>query len=245
MQWYYVENKERVGPVSQPELMKLIESNILGPEHFVWAKGYENWKKIKDVETLQVKKVSNKISLKSLSDDDKRIYIRTGADRGGGVATDYGPFSLNLIKNLYKENRINGKTLIYFQGLTNWTYLADMSDFQEIFQELPPSIEQVDRRSAQRKPFIARLLVSDQKGVFEGICRDVSIGGMQVLVANFPAKLGDKISLNVHPENTDYHFAASGTIVRILEGSQGFSFRFATLSTEAKKAIESYIEKES
>jgi hypothetical protein len=65
---------------------------------------------------------------------------------------------------------------------------------------------------------------------------------MQILVDDFQGQAGDKITINVHPENSDYHFAASGVVVRILEGNSGFSFRFQGLSDEAKKAIEKYIQ---
>ena len=50
--------------------------------------------------------------------------------------------------------------------------------------------------------------------LFEGVCRDISIGGMQVLVDHFPAQVGERISLNVHPENSEHHFVADGEIVR-------------------------------
>jgi c-di-GMP-binding flagellar brake protein YcgR len=65
---------------------------------------------------------------------------------------------------------------------------------------------------------------------------------MQILVDNFKGHAGDKITINVHPENSDYHFTASGLVVRILEGNSGFSFRFHALSEEAKRAIEKYIQ---
>ena len=67
--------------------------------------------------------------------------------------------------------------------------------------------------------------------------------GMQVLVSDFPAKQGDRITLNVHPENSQSGFVASGKITRLLNGGQGFSLRFIGLSPEAQKAITSYIQK--
>jgi c-di-GMP-binding flagellar brake protein YcgR len=120
--------------------------------------------------------------------------------------------------------------------------MGDLPEYQDIFQELPPPIKEADRRNAARKPFIARLFVQNNKKLFEGICRDISIGGMQVLVNDFNGQAGDKISINVHPENTDYHFTAAGMVVRVLEGNSGFSFRFEGLNDEAKRAIEKYIQ---
>jgi c-di-GMP-binding flagellar brake protein YcgR len=107
---------------------------------------------------------------------------------------------------------------------------------------MPPVIKESDRRTTVRKPFVARLLIQNNQSIFEGICRDISIGGMQVLLDNFQAKAGDKITINVHPENSEYHFTASGVVVRTLEGNAGFSFRFQGLNDEAKRSIERYLQ---
>lgn len=74
------------------------------------------------------------------------------------------------------------------------------------------------------------------------MCRDISIVGMQVLMDDFQGSTGDRISINVHPENSDYHFTAAGVVVRLLEGNSGFSFRFQGLSDEARNSIEKYLQ---
>jgi c-di-GMP-binding flagellar brake protein YcgR len=120
--------------------------------------------------------------------------------------------------------------------------MGDLPEYHQVFNEMPPVIQDEDRRSSTRKPFIARLFIQNNKKLYEGICRDISIGGMQILVDDFKGNNGDKITINVHPENSDYHFTASGVVVRILEGNSGFSFRFQGLSDEAKRAIEKYVQ---
>lgn len=258
--WYYVQKGNRHGPVAIEVIETMIAKQELKPDDFVWKKGFENWKKIKEVSELaaapapapavpatpqlppEISKVQFKdISLKDLHADERVIFIRIGTDRGG-AATDYGPFSINQLKQLFKENRINGKTFVFATGMKEWKLLADFPEFQEIFEELPPVIKEAERRVAVRKPFVARLFIQNNKNVFEGICRDISIGGMQVLMDNFQGKSGDKISINVHPENSDYHFTASGLVVRVLEGNSGFSFRFHGLSDEARRSIEKYVQ---
>ena len=258
--WYYVQNGNRQGPVDQEIIISMISKQDLKPTDFVWKKGFDNWKKIKEVAELQaspgaevtvapesfpaapVAVVEEKeISLSRIDQDDHSIFIRVGNDRGE-ASSDYGPFSLQQLKKLYKENRINGKTFIFKTGMRDWKVMGDLPDYQEIFGERAPVIKDSDRRLTTRKPFIAKLVVQNNKKIFEGLCRDISIGGMQVLVNDFKGLAGDKISINIHPENTDYNFSASGTVVRILEGNCGFSFRFQTLSDDAKRAIEKHIQ---
>jgi hypothetical protein len=253
--WYYVSKGQRKGPEDEATIKAMLKKQELTPEDFLWKKGFENWQKIKDVLDFQESQQEEDLlpppmddfnhkefKLSELDEDEKVIFVRIGVDRGGAPA-EYGPYSINTLKKLYQEKRINGKTQIFAKDLMQtWTFLADVQDYQNLFDEMPPVIEEVDRRKWLRKPFVARMLVQANKKVYEGLCRDISIGGMQVLMASIPAKAGDKIAINVHPDNTDYHFTASGTVVRIIEGNQGFSFRFDALNSQAKNAIEKYIQ---
>ena len=257
--WYYVLEGERQGPVEKDQMLALVSNNKLSGQDYVWRKGFENWRKVGEVEELQVSPeppapVSEDLALPgkieevpldltAVNPDKKMFFIKTGADRGR-EEVEYGPFSLNLLKKLYDENRINGKTFVFQKQMKNWKPLADVGGFEEIFEDAPPVIKDEDRRAFKRKPFIARMFIENNNQVFEGICRDVSVGGMQVLVDNFPIEVGRRVSINAHPENSDYHFTASGEIVRKLEGGLGFSFRFINLNEEAVKAINSYTAQE-
>ncbi|MBA2403390.1 MAG: DUF4339 domain-containing protein [Bdellovibrionales bacterium] len=259
--WYYVQKGNRQGPDGQDVILSMITKQELTQADFVWKKGFDNWKKIKDVSELQVvvedeeslemeaekfpaapvMQVEKEFNLNEQDEEERSLFIRTGNDRGV-ASSDYGPFSVKQLKQLYKENRINGKTFVFATGMKDWKILGDLPEYQDLFHELPPPIKDADRRTAHRKPFVARLLVQNNKKLFEGLCRDISIGGMQILVNEFKGQPGDKISINVHPENNDYNFTASGKVVRILEGNSGFSFRFEGLSGEAKQAIEKYVQ---
>lgn len=259
--WYYVQKGNRHGPVAIEALEAMVRNQELKTDDYVWKKGFENWKKVKEVDELNTapaeaqalapelpkfpdapsKPQGKEINLKELGEDEKVIFIRIGADRGV-AATEYGPYSLSILKKLFKENRINGKTEIFIKGSKDFKLLGDLPEYEEIFEEVPPVIQESDRRVTTRKPFIARLFIQNNKNLYEGICRDISTGGMQILVDDFQGKVGDKITINVHPENSDYHFTASGVVVRILEGNSGFSFRFQGLSDEAKNSIEKYLQ---
>jgi hypothetical protein len=260
--WYYVLSGERQGPVAINVIEDLFQAGQLNNEDYIWCKGFENWTKIKEVEEfnstksepviaepeeIKVPKVlndtSSSINFSNYEKDKKCFYIKIGADRGQ-KEVEYGPFSIDILKNLYDENRINAKTFMFTQGMPNWSVIADIDGFETVFNEVPPMIEESDKRAFNRLPFIARMFVQNNQNVFEGICRDVSVGGMQVLIDNFPSNVGDQISINVHPENTEHSFVASGSIVRLLEGGQGFSFRFIDLSNEALNSINSYISNE-
>ena len=193
------------------------------------------------VERAEVETEESDFDFSSIDQDEKRITIKIGLDRGGNEA-EYGPFSLNQLKQAFEEKRINAKTLVFTSGMKDWRFLAEIPIYQELFNESPPIIEETEKRASTRKPFVARMFFHDQNDVFEGVCRDISVGGLQILVSGFPGNVGDFVNLNVHPDNSDYCFVASGKIVRLLDGGQGFSLRFTDISDEARKSISEYIE---
>lgn len=173
---------------------------------------------------------------------EEKFYIKTGSDRGS-ASGEYGPFSFDQLKVLLNQKRINDLTLIFSMNMKHWAPVGVFEDFETLFM-VKTTISDEDRRQFLRKPFVARMLYANNNEVFEGLCRDLSVGGMQVLMDHFPGATGEQISLNVHPENSEHHFVADGKVVRILEGRKGFSFRFINLSEEAKQSIENYIASE-
>ncbi|MBL7716191.1 MAG: DUF4339 domain-containing protein [Bdellovibrionales bacterium] len=111
-----------------------------------------------------------------------------------------------------------------------------------------PQAKYKDQRKAPRRPLLARIVLAHQDEVVVGVCRDVSIGGMQVLTAKIPGLPGSRIKLNVSPAGEAASkkkglkpFVAEGLIVRLLEDGRGFSFRFEKLPPESREVIEKYI----
>lgn len=264
-QWFYYHNNKQEGPMTLEQLKELVVRGQLNHGSYVWTKGFADWKLVKDVPELNIdvkkqqnkiestatatkeysiitqnKEVTAKLMLGSVKSTEKCIYIKTGFDRGG-TPKEYGPYDLEMLKKLYQTNRINGRTLIYFPGIDCWRILAVFSDFEVIFNELPPIIEESDRRRWERKPFTAKLFFTTDNQFYEGVCKDISLGGMQVLLYKFPGKVGEIIKLNVHPEDPNHQFVAKAKIVRIAKSDGSLSMEFLDLSDVAKKAIENYL----
>ena len=93
-----------------------------------------------------------------------------------------------------------------------------------------------------RAPLVARIFFHDSANFFEGVCRDISIGGMQVLVANFKGEVGDVVKLNVHPKDKSLHFTAEAKVVRRLTECSGMSVRFIKMTPDNLDKITKYIE---
>jgi hypothetical protein len=159
--------------------------------------------------------------------------------------TQFGPFTKDEIENFLSVGKVTPRVHAWKSGMTTWSRLKDIDIFSEIEVDAVPTksaakSQSKEQRTAPRRPMVAKILLHNNRRVTEAMCRDISVGGMQVLTDELPGAVGAKIKLNVSMGAMD-PFVAEGEIVRILEDSRGFSFRFNRLPESAKKAIEKYI----
>ncbi len=243
--WFYVQGDKSVGPVTEEKIRALFNDGSLGPDNYVWRKEFANWKKASQVQEFNLQSAGERPTHKgdniwNLDEETQTITIKVGYDRGSDES-EFGPYNLEQMRRAFREKRINGKTFVFVPGAENWKFLADTPLFKKISADMPPVINEGERRIAPRKPFVARILFHDQSQVFEGVCRDISEGGLQILVAGFQANVGDVIKMNIHPDNGDLCFSASGKIVRILNNNQGLALRFENLDGPSRSLIQSYI----
>ena len=173
-----------------------------------------------------------------VNEDEQIFILKIGEDRGG-EDKEYGPFSVTMIRKLISDNRINQKTQLFSAGMSEWSFIGNIDYFSELF---PGDERFEDRRTSRRCPISARVFLSDDSSFFQGVCRDISIGGAQVLVANFPGSVGDLVKVNMHFEDGSFAFTANGKITRLLNHVGGFAMRYIELSSSAIRMINSYVE---
>jgi hypothetical protein len=158
-----------------------------------------------------------------------------------------GPYPESEIKRWIQTGQVRSDAFVWQDSLSDWQPINTVPAFQGLFGVHSESLEGVspEKRGHPRKPLTAKIYLTNQREVLSGLCRDISVGGMQVLTDPLPGRSGDEIHLNVLPPKDSglSSFAARGIIVRILEDQRGFSFRFTDISTEAVRAIKQYIKK--
>jgi hypothetical protein len=162
--------------------------------------------------------------------------------------TQTGPYPTSEITRLLASQQIQTHAFVWQEKFTEWKPISQIDEFKSLPGASSPPVaaqpaKASERRTAPRKPLVAQLSITNLKEVMTGLCRDISVGGMQVLCEKVPGQAGETIRLNVLPPDSTglKAFVAEGVIVRILEDKKGFSFRFTKLNDEAKNAIERYI----
>ncbi len=273
-QWYIALGTEWVGPLSASDVYARIQKGQITWAHFVWRKGQAEWKRICDTKTFQA--VVPQQPSKGVQKEIKTALKPGLRPRGGPPSapaeevsliqnwylyynhSQYGPFSEEEILRFLKVGKIDGRAHCWRDGMKNWERLDRVSEFKKIssrpLQGSSHSSAQsqtaglnTEQRAAPRRPLVAKILMTDEQSVIVGVCRDISVGGLQVLTHRIPANVGAKLKMNISPSSNESGdqiepFVAEGVIVRILEDGRGFSFRFERLSERARQAIESYFE---
>lgn len=170
--------------------------------------------------------------------------------------SQFGPFSFEEVARFLRVGKIHGRVHAWQDGMSDWQRLESIEGFEEAVAESKrvrdtrkraaskASIDRAEKRGAPRRPLVARIFLANEDSVIVGICRDISVGGMQVLTDRIPGEVGGRLRMNVSPsgdEGSIQPFVAEGVIVRILEDGRGFSFRFERLPAQSRKVIEDYI----
>ncbi len=249
LKWYTVVTDRPAGPLSAKEIVQRIQAGELNFASHVWKEGFKGWTRIYDV--IDFKPLLPSEPTATLLGEIQRSTQATPPPlapqqkeelRIWYVYLDessYGPVSDREVTALIESGRINASTYMWTKGFTDWQQGKDIELWAKRWKT--SAAKPSDKRSAPRKPFETKILLTDGNEVGWAICRDISVGGMQVLMDHSPGPAGTPLKLNVNPQSNIPGFACEGLVVRILEDGRGFSFRFTSLSPEAKSAIDKYI----
>jgi hypothetical protein len=252
LKWYTVVNARPVGPLSAKEIVQRIQAHELNFASHVWKEGFNGWTRIYDV--IDFKPLLPGEPASSLIAEIQRSTQASPPPlapkqkeelRTWYVYLDeanYGPISDPEVLSMIKAGRITPSTFMWQKGFKDWQQAKDIEAWAAAASggSTKPAAP-ADKRATPRKPFETRILLTDGKEVGWALCRDISVGGMQVLMDQAPGPVGTELKLNVNPQMNVPGFACEGTVVRILEDGRGFSFRFSALTPEARAAIEKYI----
>lgn len=253
LKWYTVVNARPVGPLSAKEIVQRIQAHELNFASHVWKEGFTGWTRLYDVIDFKpllpaepASSVIAEIQRSTQASPPPLAPQQKEALRTWYIYLDeqnYGPISDPEVLGLIHSGRISPTTFMWQKGFKDWQPAKDIAAWAAVVGSQAPAAatKSADKRATPRKPFETKILLTDGKEVGWAICRDISVGGMQVLMDSSPGPAGTTLKLNVNPQGNIPGFACEGTVVRILEDGRGFSFRFSTLTPDAKAAIEKYI----
>lgn len=262
-EWYVAIGDQYKGPFKMSEIyQKLVEKEWTWV-HYAYRESEGNWGRLCDQALLKAlqpsmpkgKPVAPTPPLPKLEDRFQWFLYQND--------NQTGPYQTAEIKRLIASGQVLEQAHVWREGFENWQYVKDVKElFSTPSSSAPvvppapvvPTVSSVadaaakkqasEKRGMPRRPLVAQVYLTNQTELITGICRDISVGGMQMQTDRVPGEVGSTIRLNVVPPATTgmKAFVAEGVIVRVLEDRRGFALRFTQISDEAKKVIESYIE---
>jgi hypothetical protein len=255
-EWYCVINSKPQGPLSAKDIVTRVQAGELSFASHLWKEGEASWQRIYEIEKfhpLMPAEPSTAVIQEIMFQKKKAVVPPAPPKPAEEVRewyvfvddTQYGPFSSTELVGLIQGGRVVAQSYIWKKGFTDWELAENVKEWKSHFHKpkIPATkpVVNKDKRSAPRKPFEARVILTDGKEVGWALCRDISVGGMQILMDHAPGPVGTSLKLNISTANAVPSFACEGVVVRILDDGRGFSFRFTTLPGDARQAIEKYI----
>lgn len=265
-QWYVALGERWEGPLTASVIYQKVLKKEISWAHYVWRPGRPGWERICDVPEFQAavpplpaQNLRQEVKKAALPPAPKVEEEKSGIWFLHDQDTQFGPFRKSEMIRFIQSRRVKGGVFAWRDGMSNWERLEKIETFREFFKlpeggskkkVLPPAsppTRKSEQRDTPRKPLVAKIMMAKGEEIVTAICRDISIGGLQVLTDRIPAPVGTSIRMNVSAlgqklgKTKIEPFVAEGVIVRILEDGRGFSFRFERLTESAKRAIEAYI----
>jgi hypothetical protein len=257
-EWYVAVGDQYKGPFKMSEIYQKLTEQEWTWVQFAYRESEGHWVRLCDLMILKAlqpsmpkgKPVAPTPPLPKLEDRFQWFLYQND--------NQTGPYQTSEIKRLITSGQVLEQAHVWREGFENWQYVKDVKELltpstaapavpPAPVQSVAPAVvaqENSEKRSKPRRPLVAQVYLTNQSELITGICRDISVGGMQMQTDRIPGAVGSAIRLNVVPPTTVgmKAFVAEGVIVRILEDRRGFALRFTQISDEAKKVIESYIE---
>jgi hypothetical protein len=247
-QWYVAQGEHYLGPMEVAEVLRRVQSGEFSFVHYAWKQGMTDWKRICDLDDFKVSAPPpppKKPELQSPPSPPKKAQVKEWFLYTQEVQS--GPFTEDEVKGLAASAKIDANdSYLWKEGMSEWAHYSEVEGFKSRLVSAAPvaSAGTHEKRQSPRKTMVAQIHLANSTEVITGVCRDVSIGGMQILCDKIPGAIGSKIKLNVSPlaGTKDFNpFVAEGVIVRILENHRGFSFRFNQLGSEATQIIQKFL----
>lgn len=258
-QWFIAVGDKWIGPLSASDVYQKILGQEIGWAHFIWKNGFANWQRVCDVADFKAVAPHQPAQKPTVQPAKKVVPVTAkNADERSWFLfynnQQTGPFSDLEIQSFLNRGKITSRVHAWRDGMGDWERIEKIKSFSSAAKaeaarpaKRSENNQRRDQRFAPRRPLVARILLANDDAVITGVCRDISVGGMQVLTDRLPGVVGSKIKMNVsaaqfESEKQIQPFVAQGLIVRVLEDGRGFSFRFDKLPAASKRAIESYID---
>ena len=128
--WFYNKGGQGIGPFSEDEMQKLIESGVVSRNAQVWAEGFTEWRPVGL--TALSRYIGSSGDSKTVESSNSWFY-----DKGG---QRQGPVSGDDVQKLIRTGVISRSTAVWTQGFPEWMSMDETELIQYIDSSIPPPL---------------------------------------------------------------------------------------------------------
>ena len=252
--WYIRKGQDLSGPFTTKGLRQEIESRKFVATDRVWMPGSEiEWQELRTIEEfLDLFKVANAETVLLEVDEDEATVIDQSRPKPQNQVVWYlqfkdgrtGPFTVSELSTVLQFKDLTPPVYCWRTGWKDWKPVGEVEELSQSRSSPNPKVKKAvdavdEKRGNKRSPLMATVSLVGEKARVIGICRNISLTGMQVLGSLIPGGVGTNHSFEVFPSLKSHvrSFRVSGTIVRILKDRPGFAMKFSPLSREVQEAL--------
>jgi hypothetical protein len=119
LDWYYAQNNQQKGPISEEELKDLLSSGVISMDSLVWKKGLPNWTEAKKLPNFKQNSV-------------EWFYVHNGKQ--------HGPLTEDSLKEELRSGRLPADSDVWCDQMDDWTSANQLPLFAAVIPKAPPPV---------------------------------------------------------------------------------------------------------
>jgi uncharacterized RDD family membrane protein YckC len=148
--WYYAKDNRQIGPVSSDDLLRLLRTGELSPDHLVWREGMTDWQPIRDAYDLAPHSEPPAAQgvepgVPAASAPPVQWYYAVSGHR-------FGPTTAAAIQEMLRQGRLGGRDLVWRAGMPDWKSANQVAEFAHLSPAMPPQFAPVSSDNPYAAP---------------------------------------------------------------------------------------------
>lgn len=254
-QFYVTHQGSQLGPFNKNQITILLKDKKLNWNDYLFDEKTSNW--IHVMEHADFSEIFNKsFAIPTSSHSNHVINSDELKKRQWFILkenSNYGPFNALEVIQMLQSKTLCESDFIWKQGLEAWTVLSAVHQFshasiKNIFSQIRTPLEKNLNQVFFRRKFVrtsidTKVIIHDQKKIFNSISHEIGEGGAAFRLAGVRFEMGQPLYLHFSPAESVPQFNVISRVVS--QQDDLFGVQFINIAGAAKNFISKLTDSES
>lgn len=150
--WYFVENGQARGPLSEDAVHLAIKDGRLGPVDLIFQEGSEKWLPAREAPEF---KDLFKAREQSPAGKAEWVLLRKKPRAQGVGFVQSGPFTVEQVRQKLDSGEADYADHIWKEGMSSWCKIVDLKEFSQVYKTVPA--EELEEHTITNVPLQAEV----------------------------------------------------------------------------------------